>query len=590
MMAHREQPQTQQHQTQSFLPDNSLPQDLLLLQQLAMQQAQGKLSSFSSARQQQHQQQQMLQQHQQLLMLLEAEAAGKAALAAQDRQKAQVARRQQQQQQYQEQPQQHLKRQLQDPQRRCIASELDIQHGQQQEQPDVLPSYHSKMAPGTLQPQQKKQEEPTLQQEAGSAARSPGALHFRSPASKVPAFSLRALATTQQQVQQDSEEQLLENLQSSDNWNELPPMMQLPANAAEGTEQQQQQQQQQQSELEDIVSRQQSMQQRLLLQQQALPSGYQQTFPDTALQHGWQRPAAGSADEAQGTATTAAAPGYTYRELSSWGQAVSRSTASTATGDDCYSFASLAAAAAVRKAEQGLKVPTPESLQRQQKPLTQQQQQQPQVLQKLPQQSLTRQGHELLQAVELLRQQHQQQQGEHERKEANWALQAERCSADVAPAVSPFGSYSLRELQNRMTALTLQPQQQQQEDEPLEQTRQRQQHHLEQHRQIEGLLARLSREQTEGIGKQLGGDSLSSVDTQQQQQHQQQIEQQQLFPKLQLPSGVTGTAPASYRLGKSPLHRPDGEDTPCVQHSASHPTSAAIREQQQQHRWHDFLQ
>lgn len=170
MMAHREQPQTQQHQTQSFLPDSSLPQDLLLLQQLAMQQAQGKLSSFSNARQQQHQQQQMLQQHQQLLMLLEAEAAGKAALAAQDRQKAQVARRQQQQQQYQEQPQQHLKRQLQDPQRRCIASELEIQHGQQQEQPDVLSSYRSKMVPGTLQPQQKKQKEPTLQKEAGTVS------------------------------------------------------------------------------------------------------------------------------------------------------------------------------------------------------------------------------------------------------------------------------------------------------------------------------------------------------------------------------------------------------------------------------------
>ncbi|CDJ49248.1 zinc finger (CCCH type) protein, putative [Eimeria brunetti] len=553
MMAHCEQQQQpQQQQLQPLLPESSLPQDLLLLQQLAMQQAQGKLTR------QQQQQQQHVADHQQLLMLLEAEATGKAAMPVQDSQRNQVFHQPHQQQQ------QALKRQIQDLQQRCFASEMHAQQQSQQQQ-DGLSQHQTNAASGRL-PQQQNEHQEQLPQEA---VRSPGSLQFRLPTSKVPALSLRALATKQQQQQyqqQQAEEQLLQQQQSTDSWNETPPIVQIPNNAAETAEQQQQRKQ---TELQEMVSRQQLMQQRLLLQQQRRLPGGQQAFAEAAVQQAWQRPAAGSADEAAVAATTAAAPGYAYRELNPWGQAVSRSTASTATGDDCYSFASLAAAAAVRKAEQSLKPPSPEGLQRQTQP-----QQQPQMIQQLQQQSLSCQGREFLHAVELLR--HQQKQYHEEQlqqKDAPWALQVERANTETAPVVSPFNNYSLREMQSRMAALTLQPQHHQ-AGQQIEQQRHQQQ--LNQHRQLEGLLAQLTRDQTEGIGALAGKENLCGVDAQHQQQlGQQHREQQHLLPKLQLPSGITGSAPASYRLGKSPLHRPNGEDTPCIQQSASHPTTAA---------------
>ncbi|CDJ36901.1 zinc finger (CCCH type) protein, putative [Eimeria mitis] len=549
--------QQQQQQLPGLLPENSLPQDFLLLQQLAMQQAQGKLT---------RQQQQHMVEHQQLLMLLEAEAAGKAVMPSQDPQRTQVFHHPQQQQQ-----QQALKRQIQDLQQRCFAPDLHSQQYSQQKQ-DSLPQFQTALTTARVPQQPNEQKEHLPQHDVGTAARSPGSLQFRLPTSKVPALSLRALATKQQQQQyqqQQAGEQLLQQLQSVDSWSEAPATMQIPSAAMEAPEQQQQQQQ---SELEEIVSRQQLMQQRLLLQQQRRLPGGQQAFAEAVLQHGWQRPAAGSADEAAVAATTAAAPGYAYRELNPWGQAVSRSTASTATGDDCYSFASLAAAAAVRKAEQSLKPPSPEGLQRQQQP-----QQQPQMMQQLQQHSLSRQGRELLQAVELFRHQQKQHQDEQlQHKEAPWALQVERSNTEAAPVVSPFGNYSLREVQSRMAALTLQPQQQQAEQQ-MEQQRQQQQ--LSQHRQLEGLLAQLARDQTEGLVALPEKEGLCGVDTQHQQQlHQQHREQQHQLPKLQLPSGITGSAPASYRLGKSPLHRPNGEDTPCIQQSASHPTTATPKQ------------
>ena len=379
----------------------------------------------------------------------------------------------------------------------------------------------------------------------------------------MPALSLRALATKQQQQQyqrQEAEGQLLQQLQSTESWNEAPAIMQIPSNEAESAKQQQQQQKQ--TELEEMVSRQQLIQQRLLLQQQRMPPSSQQAFAEAVLQQGCQRPAAGTVEEAA-AATTATAPSYAYRELNPWGQAVSRSTASTATGDDCYSFASLAAAAAVRKVEQGLRPPSPEGLQRQQQPL-----QQPQMAEQLQQQSLSRQGRELLQAVELLRHQQKQHQDEQlQQNEAPWTLHLERPNTEAAPVVSPFGNYSLREMQSRMAAMTLQPHQQQAEQ-------QRQQQPLSQHRQLEGLLAQLARDQTEGIGALSKKESLCGVDAQHQQKLQQQQREQQHVPKLQLPNGITGSAPASYRIAKSPLHRPKGEDTPNIQQSASHPTTA----------------
>ncbi|CDJ60819.1 zinc finger (CCCH type) protein, putative [Eimeria maxima] len=481
-MAHREQQQQpQQQQLQSLVPDSSLPQDLLLLQQLAMQQAHGKLT-----RQQQQQQQHMVE-HQQLLMLLEAEAAGKAAVSSQEDQRAQMLQHPEQQQQQQ----QALKRQIQDLQQRCFASDLHSQQQSQQQQ-DGLPQFQTGLTSGRLPQQQNEHKDQLPQQEVVAAVRSPGSLQFRLPSSKVPALSLRALAAKQQQhqyQQQRSEDQLLQQLQSTDSWSEAPGIMQISSGAPEAT--QQQLQQQKSAELEEVVSRQQLVHQRLLLQQQRRLPGSQQAFAEAVLQHGWQRPAAGSADEAAVSAATAAAPGY-YRDLNPWGQAVSRSTASTATGDDCYSFASLAAAAAVRKAEQSLKPPSPEDLQRQQQPP-----QQPQMMQQLQQQSLSRQGRELLQAVELLRHQQKHHQGEQvQQKEAHWTLHVEMPNTETAPVVSPFGNYSLREMQSRMASLALQPQQQL-SGQQMEQQRQQQQ--LEHHRQLEGFLAQLARDQTEGL-------------------------------------------------------------------------------------------
>ncbi|OEH76499.1 zinc finger (ccch type) domain-containing protein [Cyclospora cayetanensis] len=136
---------------------------------------------------------------------------------------------------------------------------------------------------------------------------------------------------------------------------------------------------------------------------------------------------------------------YAYRDLNAWSQAVSRSTASTATGDDCYAFASLSAAAA-RKAEQNLKTSSPGILQ----PLSHH----PQMLQPLHQQSLSLQGRcELLQVAELLRQQQSHDSEEpRQLQEAPWSLQAEGCgnTEQAVATASPFGSYSLRELQSRL--------------------------------------------------------------------------------------------------------------------------------------------
>lgn len=556
LMSHRDQyPSHLCHHQQLLSDPNTLPQDILLLQQLALsQQPDGKLSNLVGMRTHPHQQQQqMLQQHQQLLMLLEAEAAaGQPSMLPQERQRAQMLIRQQQQQ---EQHQQALKRQLQDLQHRCLASDIRLQQHQHQHHPhqDALPGLQP-----VLLPQPIKQRESQVQHEG---PRSPGSLQFRSPGSQIPTLSLRALATKQTQ-QQQGEQPSLETLQPHDAWSDMPTMLQAPADATTT------QQQQQQGDIENLVSRQHMIQHRLMMQQprRLLPSGQQQqAFADAGMPNGWQRPDGTKESPEESTATTATATataGYSYRDLNPWGQAISRSTASTATGDDCYSFASLAAAAASRNADQTLKSSSPESLQQQQ-----------QMLQQMAPQPLSRQGRELLQAVEVLRQQQQQQQPDAQQQQqqqqhgdASWGFQVENGSTEVTAAAPPFGMYSLRELQNRVAALTLQPQQQQAEQqidqEQQLQQQQQQQQQINQQRQLEGLLARLSRDQSADVltGHQQGENSTTSEPPRQQQQQQQM---------LQLPATLGGSVATCYRLGKSPRHRSDGEDTPCVKHDFS---------------------